>query len=235
VFTDGTTFSFYGAEIANFQITRDQVEDEHHKHRLFYEQCALGTQDPKDDVRIVRALRGAEYDKDAVRNLCYGRLEDEFIGLKESFGDREMTKDEDWAYWWIRHHGIVQGRDYGGFGGFLYWLINWPIMELAFGWGVRLQNLALTAASSASSSRSSTACSAPTPFVQYNGHDVPDPRHPVARRALHLAPELRRLQHRLGLRHDAQSRFRYINTIQTFLGLILVTFFVGAYTRMILA
>jgi hypothetical protein len=235
VFTDGATLSFYGSEIANFQIDRDQVEDEHHEHRLFYEQCARGTREPKDDVRIVRALRGAAYDEDAVRNLCYERLEDEFIGLKESFGDRAMTRDEDWAYWWIRHHGIVQDREYGGVGGFLYWLVNWPIMELAFGWGVRLRNLALTGAFFCLFFAVIYRVFCPDTFVQYNGHDVQIksiPWHGV----LYIS-----LQSFGGFNtgwdfgDDAQSRFRYINTIQTFVGLIVLTFFVGAYTRMILA
>jgi len=63
--------------------------------RVAFEEPSGGNQTlAKDDVRIVRALRGAAYDEDAVRNLCYDRLEDEFIGLKESFGDRAMTKDE---------------------------------------------------------------------------------------------------------------------------------------------
>jgi hypothetical protein len=34
---------------------------------------------------------------------------------------------------------------------------------------------------------------------------------------------------------EDSGRLRYLNTVQTFIGLIIFTFFVGAYTRMILA
>ena len=34
---------------------------------------------------------------------------------------------------------------------------------------------------------------------------------------------------------DDDHRFRYLNTLQTIIGVIILTFFVGAYTRMILA
>src|SRR4029453_2359005 len=74
----------------------------------------------------------------------------------------------------------------------------------------------------------------PDTFVQYNGHDVQIrdiPWHGV----LYIS-----LQSFGGFNtawdfgDDSQSRFRYINTIQTFLGLIVATFFVGASPRMIL-
>ena len=34
---------------------------------------------------------------------------------------------------------------------------------------------------------------------------------------------------------QSDIRFRYLNTLHTFTGVIIMTFFVGAYTRMILA
>jgi hypothetical protein len=34
---------------------------------------------------------------------------------------------------------------------------------------------------------------------------------------------------------ESDWKFRYLNTAHTFIGVIIVTFFVGAYTRMILA
>ena len=34
---------------------------------------------------------------------------------------------------------------------------------------------------------------------------------------------------------EDNSRFQYLNTLETFLGYIILTFFVGAYTRMVLA
>jgi hypothetical protein len=236
VFEPGATLSFYGAQIANFQIDRDQVEDAHREHRLFYEHCALGTaKTPEQDVRIVRALRGQPYDADTVKSLCYDRLEDEFVGLKESFDDRAMTKDADWAYWWTRHHEIEHGRLYGGVGGFLFWLVNWPIMELAFGWGVRLQNLALTSAFFCLFFAVVYRLFCPDTYVQYDGEDIKIrdiPWHGVLYISLQ---SFGAFNTGWDFGADAGSRFRYLNTLQTFSGLIVLTFFVGAYTRMILA
>jgi uncharacterized protein YjbI with pentapeptide repeats len=238
-FAEGATFSFYGAEIANFQIDRDQVDEGDDRHRLFYEQCALGQVDPQTDVRILRALRGDRYEIDAVRNLCYDRLADEFVGLKESFGDRAMTDDEDWAYWWTRHHQIEEGRHFEGLLGVLkYWTFRWPIGEVAFGWGVRLwPNLAGTFLFFCAFFAVIYRVFCPDTVIHYNGDDVAIkdiPWHGVlyvsmqSMGAFNTGWDFEGDQGQVG-------RFKYINTLQTFMGLVVLTFFVGAYTRMILA
>ena len=92
-FEDGADLSFYGAEIASFQIDPSQVAGVDEPHRLFYERCAQGAID-RDDVRIVRITSGQELSDAELAQICYGFLIDEFVLLKGSYGDRAMTGAE---------------------------------------------------------------------------------------------------------------------------------------------
>ena len=66
---------------------------------------------------------------------------DEFIGLKDSFGDRAMIDSEDDAYWWARHHETMVRFKYGNAWDRVASASNLLLFELTFGWGVRLSNL----------------------------------------------------------------------------------------------
>ncbi len=243
-FRDGADISLYGAEIESFQISREQLLDPRRDgifaegHRLFYERCAEGDTGPAvmEDVRMRRLLRSHELGPEALRRACHDRAIDEFVSLKSSFGDRSMTTDEDWAYWWIKHTELNEARR--GLLGLretvVAWVIGWPIFELAFGWGVRLGNLAWTLIITTVVFAWIYRVFCPNTIVAYRGDDVPlrdIPWHGLIYISLQTIGAFN-----TGWDFGEDDwRFQYLNTLETFLGIIILTFFVGAYTRIILA
>ena len=233
-FDESSTISFYGAEIASFQIDRDQIERPDGSHRLFYEGCALdGPQ--RDSPQLTRLLLDApDLDVQELRQTCYDRVVDEFVAMKQSFGDRAMAPDEDWAYWWIKHHELMEQVRFGGIRGIVYGLIAWPIFELSFGWGVRLANLGLCLVVITFLFAGLYRWLCPETVMSYDGGDVPIkeiPWHGLVYISLQSLGAFN-----TGWDVGATDpRFRYLNTAETFLGIIILTFFVGAYTRLILA
>ena len=236
-FTGAATLSFYGAQIGTFQVDRSQIDDEDSgTHRLWYEQCANGDlQRPEDDLRIRRQFIGVQTpDADSVRAMCYDRVQDEYVSLKQSFGDRAMTDDEDWAYWWIKHIESFAGLHVGGLAGAIAFPVRYLLFELAFGWGVRLGNLAITALLVCAVFAVIYRIWCPDTVMSYNGDNV-EIREIPWWGLLYIS--LQSLgSFNTGWDFGASSaRFKYLNTLHTFLGVIILTFFVGAYTRMILA
>ena len=241
-FDDGATLSLYGAEIASIQIARDQVVADDatswiwqagETHRLFYQGCLDG-QDVSGDPRILRLRRNNEFSDDEVRQICADRVIDEYIALKQSFGDRAMTADEDWAYWWIKHTEIRAARLWGGLAGLATWLIQWPMFEIGFGWGVNLGNLAWTSLFVCILFVLLYRLICPDSVMQYNGDDVPIREISFWGLFYISLQSLGAFNTGWDFGED-DHRLRYLNTTQTFIGLIILTFFVGAYTRMILA
>lgn len=242
VLSEGATLSFYGAEMASLQISRGQVVAQDRwtpiwqaaeTHRLFYKGCADG-EDVSTDPRIQRLRRGKEYSDDDVRQICADRLVDEYVGLKQSFGDRAMTSDEDWAYWWIKHTETTTARRWGGLGGILGWAITWPMFEIAFGWGVNLGNLAWTSLFVCWVFAMIYRLFCADSVMAYNGDDVPV--RDISFWGLFYISLQSFGAFNTGWDFgEDDGRLQYINTIQTFVGVIVLTFFVGAYTRMILA
>ncbi|MDP2306271.1 MAG: hypothetical protein Q8P18_09620 [Pseudomonadota bacterium] len=233
-FTGDATLSFYGAEIGTLQIDRAQVEGDGTGHRLYYEGCASGSGPVPADLRVLRDYRGAPPPDAEVREACHARAIDEFVSLKQSFGDRAMTGDEDWAYWWIKHHETSFGARYGGLLEKLAWPVRFLLFELAFGWGVRLGNLAVTALIVCLTFMVIYKLFCADTVMSYNGDNVPIRDIPwIAMFYISLQS--------LGAFNtgwdfgESDLRFRYLNTLHTFMGVIIMTFFVGAYTRMILA
>ncbi|MFN7145932.1 MAG: pentapeptide repeat-containing protein, partial [Myxococcota bacterium] len=230
-FTGDATLSFYGAQIGTFQIDRAQVENDG-GHRLFYETCAAGA--GLDDLRLLRSFRGTVPDLDVVRRTCLGRAIDEFVSLKQSFGDRAMTADEDWAYWWIKHHETTMGARHGGLAGLAAWPVRFFLFEAAFGWGVRLGNLASTALLVCVLFAIAYKVFCADTVMSYNGDDVKIRDIPWYG-VFYIS-----LQSLGGFNTgwdfgESDPRFRYLNTLHAYMGVIILTFFVGAYTRMILA
>ncbi len=233
-FTGPATLSFYGAEIGTFQVDRDQVEGDGSGHRLYYEGCASGTGPVPADLRLLRDYRGEPPEDAVVREACHGRAIDEFVSLKQSFGDRAMTGDEDWAYWWIKHHETSFNARYGGLLDVAAWPVRFLLFELAFGWGVRLGNLAVTALIVCLAFMVIYKLFCADTVMSFNGDNVPIRDIPwIAMFYISLQS--------LGAFNtgwdfgESDLRFRYLNTLHTFMGVIIMTFFVGAYTRMILA
>lgn len=233
-FGPGATISFYGAQIANLQIDRSQLVDEAGNHRLWYEGCALGRLDPTGDIRMRRQSMTGAVDAATFRASCYDRAIDEFVSLKQSFGDRAMTDDEDWSYWWIKHHETFSMLSAGGLSAWAAFPVRFLLFELAFGWGVRLGNLGITTLLVCVFFTWLYKRFCADTVMSYNGED----------RAVADIPWLGMfyvsLQSLGGFNTgwdygESDARFRYINTVHTYTGVIILTFFVGAYTRMILA
>lgn len=232
VFAKDATLSFYGAEIGTFQVDRAQVETGD-GHRLWYERCAASGGPVAPDLRLLRQYRGATWDDEVVRRACRARAIDEFVSLKQSFGDRALTSDEDWAYWWIKHHETSQLAA-AGLAGKLVWPVRFFLFELAFGWGVRLGNLAITAALVCVLFAWLYRVWCPDTVMEYNGE--PTPIRDIPWYGLFYIS----LQSLGGFNTgwdfgESDWRFRYLNTAHAYVGVIILTFFVGAYTRMILA
>jgi uncharacterized protein YjbI with pentapeptide repeats len=233
-FAPGATMSFYGAQIATLQVDRGQLVDEDGAHRLWYEACALGRLDPAGDIRLRRQAMTGAVDPEAFRLTCYDRAIDEFVSLKQSFGDRAMTDDEDWAYWWIKHHETFGALARGGVAAWVSLPVRYLLFELAFGWGVRLGNLGITALLVCVLFTSVYKRFCANTVMSYNGDDVAIADIPW------FGMFYVSLQSLGGFNTgwdygESDARFRYLNTLHTYTGVIILTFFVGAYTRMILA
>jgi len=232
-FADSAYWSWYGAEILNFQVYPEHVDHPDGGHRLFYERCALGEIDPTD-LRIQRLSLDGVSNPDDVRQVCYDYLIDEFVGLKEHYADEAMTEDEDDAYWWERHHETMSRLHAGGTVNTFRAVIRLLLFELCFGWGVRLGNLGICTLVVTALFAWIYRVFCPDTVLSYDGEDV------LVRDVSYVGLFFVSLQSMLAINTgwdfgDDDHRFRYLNTIQTLIGVIILTFFVGAYTRMILA
>ena len=232
-FAPGADWSWYAAEVRSSEIHQSHVTDEDGDHRLFYERCALGDVDRADE-RIVRIQRrGAETDEE-IREICYGYVIDELVALKESFGDRAMIEDEDDAWWWIRHHETMSAIHLGGIGEKVWAVGKLFLFELCFGWGVRLQNLGYCSIGVTFLFAWIYRRFCPDTILVYDGEDIKI--RDVTVWALVFVSAQSMLAINTGWDFgDDDHRFRTLNTIETLIGVIILTFFVGAYTRMILA
>jgi uncharacterized protein YjbI with pentapeptide repeats len=234
-FMEAATLSFYAAEIASFQIDRSHIEKESGEHRLFYEQCAQGAALDPADIRLVRLNRHGTLSTEELSEVCHDRGIDEWVLLKGSFGDRAMTTDEDWAYWHIKHTEMMKDIRHAS------WparvgaaAITWPLFELSFGWGVRLGNLAITSLLVTIVFAWLYRVFCPDTVVAYRGDDVPMRDIPWHGLIYISLQSLGAFNTGWDFGED-DWKFQYLNTIETFIGIIVLTFFVGAYTRMILA
>ncbi len=235
VFGPDADLSLYAAEIDSLQVEMEHVVDDDDRMRLFYERCASGDPIDEGDIRILRMRRDHSKSEAELRDDCHDRVTDEFITLKSSFGDRAMTSDEDWAYWWIKHTEMMRGLRHGDIGDRIWnGLVVWPVFELSFGWGVRLGNLAFTLAFITLLFAWIYRRFCPNTVVQFNGDDVPIRDMPWYGLVYISLQTIGAFNTGWDFGED-DSRFQYLNTLETFLGIIILTFFVGAYTRMILA
>ena len=132
-FDDDALWSWYGADIASFQVDPSHIDRAGDPpHRLFYEHCALGHID-RADPRIARMDAA---DDTTLRMDCYDRVIDEFVALKDTFGDAAMVEQEDEAYWWFRHHKAMKKFRFGDpFEKASAALLSFALFEICFGWG----------------------------------------------------------------------------------------------------
>lgn len=235
-FRDGADLSIYGAQIARFYISKEQLEEKRGRHRLFYERCAQGrVPDVEQDPRIDRAL--ASYrpgeDRPEVVDLCYERLAEEFNVLNNAFAERGIAADEDWAYWFGKHHETMHDLKHGGVGARVNAFMRWFLFELLFGWGVKLQNLGLAVAFVVIVYGFLYKGLCPEARVEFNGFETSF-RHLTYPQAIFISL-LSLLCMDIGWDIGRNRGFRWLNVTEVILGIIILTFFVGAYTRLVLA
>ncbi len=226
--------SMYGAEIESFQIAPDQVAGVGEPHRLFYERCALGRVD-RTDVRIGRISGIDAMDDRALRETCYAYAIDELVMLKDSYGDRAMTTAEDDAYWWSRHHDAMADLRFGSVLGKAHALVvKLFLFELCFGWGVALGNLGIAAVLITLVYATIYRIWCPDSVLSFDGDEF------KVRDVSFVGLCTVSLQSLIAINTgwdigEDDHRMRMLNTSETLIGFIVLTFFVGAYTRMILA
>ncbi len=235
-FADSADLSFYGAEIASFEIDPGQIESaagSPHPHRLFYEACAQGDIADSSDPRIAR-MRYDGIPEDQFRQACHDFVVDEFVTLKQSFGERAMTSAEDDAYWYTRHYEALARYRFGNLQQRAFAVVELVLFEAAFGWGVQLANLGLASAVVTVLFALLYRLLCPNTILVYDGQNIP------IREVSFVGLCFVSLQSLIAINTgwdfgDDDHTFRYLNTIETLVGFIVLTFFVGAYTRMILA
>ncbi len=235
-FRDGADLSIYGAQIARFYVNKEQLEERRGRHRLFYERCALGRVDGVEaDPRIDRAL--ASYrpgeERPEVVDLCYERLAEDFNVLNNAFAERGLAADEDWAYWYGKHHETMHALKHGGLGGRANALFKWFLFEVLFGWGVKLQNLALAVLFVVVIYGILYKLTCPDAKIEFNGFETSF-RHLTFVQAIFISL-LSLLCMDIGWDIGRNRGFRWLNVTEVILGIIILTFFVGAYTRLVLA
>lgn len=233
VFEGDADWSWYAAEVRTFQVYDDQLTGDD-GHRLFYEKCALDDGDWRDDIRVQRMTRGRELSDAEIRTICYDAVIDEFVGLKDSFGERAMIDAEDDAYWWTRHHETMGRMKFGSPLDRVMAVADIVLFEWCFGWGVELGNLFMCTLLVTGLFAWIYRRFCPDTMLMYHGRDIAI--RDVSFAALFFVSFQSLLAINTGWDFgEDDHRFRYLNSIQTLIGFIILTFFVGAYTRMILA
>ena len=229
--------SLYGAQISRFHISKDQLrEDKEGQHRLFYERCAQGrVPDVEQDPRIDRAIASTPPGQEPpeVVDLCYERLCEDFNVLGNAFAERGMPPDEDWAYWYGKHHETMHAVWHGGITERVQGFGRWFLFELMFGWGVKLQNLLLASLVVVLVFGLLYKWICPEAHIEFNGFETQF-KHLTYTQAFFLSM-MSLLSMDIGWDIGRNKYFRWLNVLEVLLGVIILTFFVGAYTRLVLA
>jgi hypothetical protein len=224
-----TTLSLWSASVAQLQIAREQIERKDGTHTLFYELCAehLISDAGKDE-----RLPGLKDKK--LTQACFERAMDEYATLQDAFNKQSKATDHDWAFWYQKHYATVRDLREGPPMTKLWAATQWLVFEKGFGWGVRLGNILMTA----------LVISVLFTFLyRWICHDTEvkfSGDHYLIKEMGFLALFTMSLQSLIGANigwdvSGKDRRFKYVNTVITLIGIILITFFVGAYTRMVLA
>ncbi len=234
-------FSAYGAVIGNLGLEKDQIVKEDlsaldrwfsgNQSKLFYERCAKDAS-YRATLAEDRRLEGVEA-KD-LEGECMARTADEYSSLRAAFED--SPEDSDWAYWWMSHHKnwwSIVGDDMS-VGTRMFASLRYLVFEKAFGWGVHLGNILFTAMILAVLFVFLFRAFASDSIIQYDGDDLPVreiPFHGLLTISVHCL-----LNTNIGWDGGSTDRsWKILSTTEAIIGIILLTFFVGAYTRMVLA
>ena len=249
------TVSLTGADIRSFDIGNDQLlrdVDEIWRvdgHLLFYERCIQDLADNKNvekylnDSRFVDAKwdeRGENRLTDEaeivanIEDLCINRTVDEFTRLRDSFEGRSMANESDWAYWHLKHY-INYRRGHRSFVGGIVAFIEQAVFEKAFGWGVLLSNLLATAMVVVLFFAVLMRIFCAEMEVVWDGEPTRYKElSPFALLVISMHSFLGGFGNSEALVTDATSTYKFLFTTEIIVGIIVITFFIGAYTRMVL-
>ncbi len=247
--------SLSGADIRSFGIDFNQllVDIEQiwgaKQHRLFYEQCVehirrggdvdVYLKDPRlrdakwDDQGLNRVTDPLEVERRA-RELCIGRAVDEFTRLRDIFDGRSMSNESDWAYWHLRHYTNHRGFAGGTLLEKVGAVFERVVFEKAFGWGVLLENLMATALVV-------ILVFAVLLRLACGGMEVVWDEQPTLYKDLPTIALIIISMHGFmggfgnaeALVTNSTSRYKLLFTAEIMIGIILITFFIGAYTRQV--
>lgn len=232
-FADRSAVSFHDAGIDALGVDPWQLEASDGGHKLFHERCVRGEVD-RSDLRIQRMSAAGHLDEGALRDACYAAIFDEYTQLRSSYADRVMGLEADEMYWWLKHHENDRRLRFGSWGERVFaLLIGKLVFELAFGWGVQLGNLALPSASVILMFAALYRAICPDDHLQWAGD------RSTLREAGWLPAIMMSLQSFMAANYgwdidSASRRLQVLVTAEMYTGVLLMTFFVGAYTRQIL-
>jgi uncharacterized protein YjbI with pentapeptide repeats len=233
-FADEATLSFDVAEINAFEIDPEQVAGIHTPHRLFYSLCADGQID-RSDLRIQRLAATGVTETDALRAACHASVTNELTLLRGTWSDGSMTAEADEAWWWLRHYDNDRLIESGSPLERLYGVVvGWLLFEVALGWGVELENLSLTVVVLVLlwAGLYRTLCR--DVQITFFGQETTIGQLPFT--SLVFVSLACFLLADYGLELDSDDRrVRALIAAENVAGVLMVTFFVGAYTRLILA
>jgi uncharacterized protein YjbI with pentapeptide repeats len=243
----GATLSFYGARVAGFGISFRQLKRPHGKHRLFYEHCVQAGDDIEKYIADPRltdarwdAVKEVPIDDPAEqlqrgKRICMDRAVSEFVTLKDSFTKRSMAQEKDWAYWHLRHSKNKQSALVAdSFVGKIPSYIFTVVFEMGFGWGVRLQNLLFTGMFVVLLFVMILWIAAGDTEIMWGGEAIKFRNLPL------YAKILLSFQNFLGKppiywkAGSATKGYKILYMAELISGIILITFFIGAYTRIVL-
>jgi hypothetical protein len=240
------TLSMYGSRIASLGVAQAQLIDDANGSRLFYQRCAEAQtltpellSDPRLDDAYWDSLREVEITDEAdierrARQLCAARVVGEFVVLRDSFNKRGMTQESDWSYWNMRHHTnrrlrLLSDSAWDSMKGWGEWLL----FEQGFGWGVRLGNLAWTSLAVILFFAGLLRLTCGGVYVNWDDQKI-------LMRDLPLWTFFLMSFHTfLGRPRDwraqvSSTTWKILYVTEISAGIIITTFFIGAYTRMVL-
>jgi hypothetical protein len=232
-FAAGSTVSFHDAGIDSLGIDPWQLIAPDGGHNLFHERCLSGQISP-DDLRLTRMQTEGPLSADALRDACYTAIADEYTQLRSAYADRVMGLEADDMYWWLKHHDNQRRMRYGTLTERAFAsVVGLLLFEMAFGWGVRLGNLALTSIWVILAFAVTYRVACPDDPIQWAGD------RSTLREAGWLPAIMMSFQSFLAANYgwdidSASRRMQALVTAEMYVGVLIMTFFVGAYTRQIL-
>lgn len=242
---DGAQISFYNARIAAFGVGFAQLREPSGAHRLYYERCAAAEQmgeyvkdsrlaDASWDLETEQPITDAALVARRAKSMCMARVVNEFVILRASFNKRSMRQESDWAYWHLRHFKNIRQRfEAKTFGESVGGWVQYFLFEWGFGWGVKLFNLfgisLLVILGFIGIAR--TMCG----DVVINWDEKPVLYKDLSIYAMFLIS----FHSFLGRARDWKSgnsntTWKVIYTTEMIIGIIVITFFIGAYTSAVL-